>query len=75
MVAEVGLVPTACAYMLYFGGLRLVDATRASVFAIMEPVSASALAFFFLHETLAYDSFLGFVLIISSILLISRTGS
>ena len=75
LVAEVGLVPTACAYMLYFGGLRLIDATRASVFAIMEPVSASVLAFLFLHETLAYDSFLGFVLIISSILLISRSGS
>jgi len=73
LVAEIGIVPTASAYMLYFGGLRLIEATKASVFAIMEPLSASVFGYFLLHETFAYDSFIGFVLIISSILLISRT--
>jgi DME family drug/metabolite transporter len=75
LIAEIGIVPTAIGYMLYFAGLRLVDATKASVLAIVEPLSASILAFFFLQETLSYDSLLGFILIISSIVLISRTRS
>jgi DME family drug/metabolite transporter len=58
LVAEIGIVLTASAYMLYFGGLRLIDATKASVFAIVEPPSASVLGFFLLHETFAYDSFI-----------------
>jgi DME family drug/metabolite transporter len=75
LVAEIGIVPTAGAYFLYFGGLRFVDATKASIFAIMEPLSASLLAFLLLQEIPSYDSFLGFMLIISSILLISRSRS
>ena len=75
LVAEIGIVPTAAAYLLYFGGLRFIDATKASIFAIMEPLSASLLAFLFLQEIPSYDSFVGFMLIISSILLISRSRS
>ena len=75
LVAEIGIVPTAGAYFLYFGGLRFVDATKASIFAIMEPLSATLLAFLLLQEIPSYDSFVGFMLIISSILLISRTRS
>ena len=66
-----GIMPTAIAYILYLGGLRLLDATKASVFAIVEPLSAAILGFLFFQETLSYGSFVGFVLIISSIILIS----
>jgi drug/metabolite transporter (DMT)-like permease len=75
LVGTIGIVPTAMAYIFYLGGLRLIDATKASVFAIVEPVSAAILAFLILGETLSYDSLIGFTLIISSILLISTTGS
>jgi len=68
-----GLVPTTLAYLFYLTGLRLIDATRASVFAIIEPVTAAILGFLLLQETLSYDSLLGFVLIVSSILLVSLT--
>lgn len=70
-LALVGLVPTATAYVMYLSGLKLIDATKASVYAIMEPVSAALLAFVFLQEVLSYESLLGFILIISSILLVS----
>jgi DME family drug/metabolite transporter len=70
-----GLVPTAFAYLLYLTGLRLIEATRASVFAIIEPVTAAILGFLLLQETLSYDSLLGFALIVSSILLISLTAN
>lgn len=74
LVATVGIFPTAMAYMLYLAGLKLIEATKASVFAIMEPLTAALLAFYFFHEMLSVDSFLGFGLIVSSIILISLRG-
>ena len=71
LVATVGIVPTAAAYLLYLAGLKLIDATAASVFAIVEPLTAAILAFFIFQETLSFASFVGFGLIISSIILIS----
>jgi len=70
-----GLVPTASAYLVYLTGLRLIEATRASVFAIVEPVTAVILGSLLLQETLSYDSLLGLALIVSSILLISMTAN
>jgi DME family drug/metabolite transporter len=72
LVAAVGLIPTAMAYLLYLAGLKLIEATSASVFAITEPLTSAILAFFIFQETLSYTSLVGFGLIISSILLISR---
>ena len=72
LVAAVGLVPTAMAYLFYLTGLKLIDATSASVFAIVEPLTAAILAFYIFQETLSSGSLLGFSLIISSIILISR---
>lgn len=73
LVALIGIVPTATAYVLYMGGLQLVDATKASVFAIVEPVSAAILGFWFFGEVMSFDSLIGFALIISGIVLISAT--
>ncbi len=71
LVAAVGIIPTALAYLFYLAGLKLIEATKASVFAIMEPLTSAVLAFYFFQETLSYDSLIGFGLIVSSILLIS----
>lgn len=71
LVAAVGIIPTAMAYLLYLAGLKLIEATAANVFAILEPLTSAILAFYFFQETLSYTSFLGFGLIISSIILIS----
>jgi drug/metabolite transporter (DMT)-like permease len=71
LVAAVGIIPTTMAYMFYLTGLKSVDPTKASVFAITEPIGAAMLAFLFFGETLNYDSLVGLALIISSILLIS----
>jgi DME family drug/metabolite transporter len=73
LVAAVGIIPTAMAYLLYLAGLKLIEATTASVFAIVEPLTSAILAFFLFQETLTYTSLVGFGLIISSILLISTT--
>jgi len=74
LVALIGIGPTAIAYLLYLAGLKLADATKASVFAIVEPLSAAVFGFLFLQEVLSYDSLVGFLLIISSILLISTSN-
>jgi DME family drug/metabolite transporter len=71
LVAIIGIVPTAMAYVLYLGGLKLVEATNASVFAIIEPVTAAILGFWIFHEMFSYASLVGFALIIASIILIS----
>ena len=71
LVAAIGIVPTAIAYLFYLAGLKLIEATKASVFAVMEPLTSTVLAFYFFQETFAYDSLIGFGLIIGSILLIS----
>jgi DME family drug/metabolite transporter len=71
LIAALGIIPTAMAYLLYLAGLKLIEATAASVFAIMEPLTSAILAFYVFQETLTYDSLIGFGLIISSILLIS----
>jgi DME family drug/metabolite transporter len=73
LVVGVGIIPTAMAYIFYLGGLKLIDATKASVYAITEPLSAALLAFLFLGESLSYDSAIGFLMIVSSILLISKS--
>ncbi len=73
LVATIGIIPTAIAYVLYLRGLRLVDATKASVLAIVEPVTAGILGYWFFHEMLSYDSLVGFALIISSIVLVSSS--
>lgn len=75
LVAAVGIIPTAMAYLFYLAGLKLIEATKASVFAIMEPLTSAVLAFYFFQETFAFDSLIGFGLIVSSILLISTVRS
>jgi DME family drug/metabolite transporter len=71
LIVAVGILPTALAYSVYLTGLRYIEATKASVYAITEPVTAALLAFYFFQETLTYQALLGFALIIGSILLIS----
>jgi len=72
LIFIVGLVPTAIAYVLYLTGLKLIDATKASVFAIVEPLTAAVFGYLLLQEVLSYDSIIGFMLIISSIVLLAR---
>ena len=73
LVVIVGLVPTAIAYVLYLTGLKLIDSTKASVFAIVEPLTAAVFGFLLLQETLSYDSIVGFILIVSSIVLLATS--
>lgn len=74
LLLYLGAVPTALAYLLYMHGLRRSTATRASVAALLEPLTAALLAVIFLGERLAPGGWVGAGLLFSSLALMQVTG-
>jgi len=70
----VGLVPTALAYIAYFRGLRGTPATAASILALSEPLTATAIALLVFGERLPVTSFLGAALLLLAMVLAARGG-
>jgi DME family drug/metabolite transporter len=62
-----GAVPTALAYGLFFAGLAVVRATTASVVALLEPVTAAAIAVCAFGERLTVTAILGAVLMLAAV--------
>ena len=71
LVAYLGLVPTAFAYLLFQMGLRSVSATAASIITMLEPMVAALLAWVLFGETLAATGIIGAVLLVLSIFLLT----
>lgn len=71
LVLYLGLVPTAFAYWLFQMGLGSVSATVASIISMVDPLVAGLLAWFLFGERLANSSFIGAILLIVSIFLLS----
>lgn len=77
LLCYLGAVPTAAAYLFYMHGLRRSTATRASVAALLEPLTAALLALIFLGERLPPAGWVGAGLLLSSLALMqmkSDTG-
>lgn len=53
----------------------MIDATRASIFTMLEPSTAVILGFLIFQEMLSYESLMGFAMILTSVLLISMSKS
>jgi DME family drug/metabolite transporter len=62
--------PTALAYLLYIGGLRWIEAGRASVVATLEPVVAALGGAFLLREPLGIIQWIGAALVIGGVVLV-----
>ncbi|SHN44278.1 DMT family transporter [Cryptosporangium aurantiacum] len=60
-------VPTAVAYLLYFRGLRGSSAATATVVALLEPLTAAALAVTLLGECLSLSAAAGAALLLASV--------
>jgi DME family drug/metabolite transporter len=60
-------VPTALAYGLYFAGAAVVRAATVSVIALIEPVSAAAIAVAVLGERLAPATVVGTVILLAAV--------
>jgi DME family drug/metabolite transporter len=67
-----GVVPTALGYGLFFTGLAVVPATTASVVALVEPLTAAAIAVTLLGERLTVAGAAGGVLLLAAVALLAR---
>lgn len=66
-----GLVPTALAYLAYGAGLRHVHANEASTLILAEPITATLLGFFVLHQHLGGSAWSGIALVFAGLVLLS----
>jgi DME family drug/metabolite transporter len=69
-LAYVVIFPTALAYVLYIGGLRWVEAGRASVVATLEPVVAALGGAFLLREPFGVAQWIGAGLVLGGVVLV-----
>ncbi len=69
-IAYIAIVGTVAAFGLYFAGINQIRSTRASITAILEPISAGVLAFLFLGEVLRFPQIVGGALVIAAIALL-----
>lgn len=72
-VGYVAIFPSVIAYLCYNRGVELVGANRAGIFVHLMPVFGSIMAMLFLGEGFEWFHFVGISLIISGILLVTRT--
>jgi len=68
----IGVLGTIVPFGLYFEGINLIRSTHASITATLEPITAGALSFIFLKETMGPLQILGGVLVIVSIILLQH---
>ncbi|OYD06930.1 DMT family transporter [Paludifilum halophilum] len=74
LLLYLGFIPTGFAYLLYIRGLEQTTATRASIAALLEPLTASVLAVIFLGERLTVWGWLGGGMLLFSLTWLSIPG-
>ena len=67
LLAYLGVVTTAIAYALFYGGLQTVPGSVAAVVTLLEPLTAALLAVLILGEPLAGASIAGGVLLLGAV--------
>jgi drug/metabolite transporter (DMT)-like permease len=63
---------TILPFGLYFKGINLIRATHASITATLEPITAAAISYAFLNETMGPLQILGGAMVIASIILLQQ---
>jgi DME family drug/metabolite transporter len=72
LLIYLGSVPSALAYSLFLAGMRTTTATLASVTALLEPLTATALAWALFGEQLTPPGILGAALLLGAIVVLNR---
>ena len=72
LLGYIGLVPTATAYFCFFKALRHVKASTSSVITLLEPLTATFLAWLLFDERLGIIGMLGGLLLLAAILVLYR---
>lgn len=70
-MAVVVIVGTVIAFACYMEGIRLVGSKKGSLYASVEPVSATVFSVLWMHVSFGMMDFLGFLCIISTIYLLA----
>ena len=70
-MAVVIVVGTVLSFATYMEGVRLIGASRASLFASVEPLTATLATVLFLHVAFGIMDFAGFVCIIAAVILLA----
>ena len=68
----IGVLGTILPFGFYFEGINLIRSTPASITATLEPITAGALSYVFLDETMGPWQIFGGVLVIASIILLQH---
>lgn len=72
VILELGLVATALSYFLYGRGLKRVSVANATTLSLMEPLTATVLGVFVLHEQLTAFTLGGVALIALGLIVLVR---
>ena len=70
-LAGVIILGTVVAYTFYLEGIHLIGATKASIISSIEPVAATVISFLWLGTDFSFADIIGFIMIISTIFIIS----
>ncbi len=65
---------TVISFSLYLSGVSTIGATKASIIACIEPVSAAFFSTIFLKTPFSFLDFIGFILVISTVIIVSYFG-
>lgn len=67
----IGFFSTLLPYLLYTKGLEKIPAGQASVMATLEPVVATMVSVWILHDSISFTKIVGIVLVVGAVVLIS----
>jgi drug/metabolite transporter (DMT)-like permease len=70
LIIYIGIFGTVVPFGFYFQGINLIRSTRASITGTLEPITASAISYFFLNEILEPWQIAGGIMVIASIILL-----
>lgn len=70
-MAVVVVVGTVLSFSFYMEGVRIIGASRASLFASVEPVTATAATVLMMHAVFTMSDFFGIVCIMAAVLILS----
>jgi DME family drug/metabolite transporter len=75
LLAYLGIVPTAVAYIVYLFGLRTTSVTVAGVLTLVEPLTATLLGVLFFGDRLGLAGAVGAALLVSAVLWLTTRRS
>jgi len=74
LLVYLGVVPSALGYVLFLTGMRTTPATVSSILTLMEPLTATVLAWILFGERLGPLGLVGAVLLLGALLLLALKG-